>query len=165
MWNTNLPGSVSEPRSSNPFTGANATVESLDDLSPTDIAAMPIAVLAQLDAELSELEQKVKHRRCVLKNGLVEKYKDYTSPWRTTNIPDGEFSVKITTPKRVDWDQAKLAELWKSIGETANQYIKIKYDVSENAFKSWPEVIQKAFEPARMIRPGATTITIAGDKK
>ena len=49
------------------------------------------------------------------------------------------------------------------IGKTtmaAGEYIKIKYDVSESAYKAWPEVIRKEFEPARTVKPGATTVTI-----
>ena len=140
------------------MTGSNITVETLDALTPSDIGDIGIDVIAQLDAELDLMERALKRRRAALRAGILQKYGPCQIGTKTTH--DGEYVVKICAPKRVDWDQAALAALWKSIGETAGEYIKIKYDVSEAAYKAWPEVIRKEFEPARTVKPGATTVTI-----
>ncbi len=136
----------------------NTTVETLDAMTPTDVAELTIDTLALLNADLDRIEAAAKRRRAVLRAGILQKYGPCQIGTKTTH--DGEYVVKICAPKRVDWDQTALAALWKTIGETAAEYIKIKYDVSESAYKAWPEIIRKEFEPARTVKPGATTVTI-----
>ena len=142
----------------NGMAGSNITVETLDALTPSDIGEIGIEIIAQLDAELDLMERTLKRRRAALRSGILQKYGPCQIGTKTTH--DGEYVVKICAPKRVDWDQSALASLWKTIGDTAAEYIKIKYDVSEAAYKSWPKVIRKEFEPARTVKPGATTVTI-----
>ena len=137
---------------------SNMTIDAIDALEPADIASLSIGVLAQLDADLDRAEDSLKRRRAALKAGLLRKYGAVQVGTKTTR--DGAYSIKVTAAKRVEWDQSALAALWKSIGETAGEYIRVKYEVSENAYKSWPEVIRKEFEPARTVKPGATTVTI-----
>ena len=140
------------------MTGSNITVETLDALTPSDIGDIGIDIIAQLDAELDLMERTLKRRRAALRSGILQKYGPCQIGTKTTH--DGEYVVKICAPKRVDWDQSALASLWKTIGDTAAEYIKIKYDVSEAAYKAWPEVIRKEFEPARTVKPGAVMVTI-----
>lgn len=140
------------------MTGSNITVETLDALTPSDIGEIGVEIIAQLDAELDLMERTLKRRRAALRAGILQKYGPCQIGTKTTH--DGEYVVKICAPKRVDWDQSALASLWKTIGDTAAEYIKIKYDVSESAYKAWPEVIRKEFEPARTVKPGAPTVTI-----
>ena len=140
------------------MTGSNITVETLDALTPSDIGEIGIEIIAQLDAELSLAEQVLKRRRETLRAGILQKYGPCQLGTKTAH--DGEYVVKICAPKRVDWDQTALAALWKTIGETAAEYIKIKYDVSESAYKAWPEVIRKEFEPARTVKAGAAVVSI-----
>lgn len=71
--------------------------------------------------------------------------------------------IKVTFLKRVKWDQDKLKKLWNDIeasGEKPDEYIKIKYDVSENAYKSWPSSISSAFDPARTVEVSKPTLKI-----
>ena len=136
----------------------NTTAETLDDLSENDVAKIPIEVLARIDAELEEADKQNRRRRIVLKRAFAVKYNVRTLGTITTH--DGNYVVKITTPKRVDWDQKALATLWNSIGATASEYISVTYGVSEAAYKAWPECIRKEFECARTVKPGAPTIAI-----
>lgn len=80
----------------------------------------------------------------------------------TITIKLDDFDVKYNVTKRVKWDQEKLEQLHNEIGkhEDPKQYMKVKYDVSETAYKSWPDDIRKAFEPARTLEPGGGKLTI-----
>lgn len=81
----------------------------------------------------------------------------------TVHIERDGIRLKVTTPKRVDWDGEKLAELYKSIGaagDNPNEYIKIEYSVSEAAYNNWPSNIAEAFEPARTVKPGKMKIEV-----
>lgn len=75
-------------------------------------------------------------------------------PFGTVTIDDIEFNI----PKRVKWNQDGLAKMYKQIGRDADQYIKVKYEVSESKFKSWPEAWRKDFAPYREVVEGAITV-------
>jgi hypothetical protein len=58
-------------------------------------------------------------------------------------------------PKKVDWDQTRLAALSEQIragGEDPGQYVEVSFKVSERAYTAWPDRIRTAFEPARTVR-------------
>ena len=60
-------------------------------------------------------------------------------------------------PKRIDWDQAKLAQIAANIasaGEDPAEFIDTKLLVSERKYGALPESWRKGFEPARTVRTG-----------
>lgn len=81
----------------------------------------------------------------------------------TATIETDAFKVKVVIAKKVEYDQAKLASLFDQIKESGDnplEYLKVKYDVSETAYKNWPSGIRAAFEPARTVEPSKPKITI-----
>lgn len=116
--------------------------------------------LRHAENELREAQLLVRN----LKAEIIEENKDEiakalrakTEPFGTVKVGDIKFNV----PKQVSWNQAKLEQLYKDIGETASQYIKVKYDVSESAYKAWPEVIKAEFEGARTTKTGSITFEV-----
>jgi hypothetical protein len=78
----------------------------------------------------------------------------------TVRFQDGAVEVVVDLPKRVDWDQPRLASLAEQIragGEEPGQYVEITFKVSERAYTAWPDRIRAAFEPARTVRTGKPT--------
>ena len=78
--------------------------------------------------------------------------KDYNCG--TANVETPEFKVKCVVTKKVKWDEKQLAgiyEVIKASGENPSDYIKLSYDVSETAYKNWPEKISSVFQPARTV--------------
>ena len=74
------------------------------------------------------------------------------------------MEIAVDLPKRVDWDQTRLAALSEQIragGEDPSQYVEISFKVSERAYTAWPERIRAAFEPARTVRTGRATYRLA----
>lgn len=60
-------------------------------------------------------------------------------------------------PKRIDWDQAMLAQIAENIaaaGEDSAEFIETTLKVSERKYAALPESWHKGFEPARTVRTG-----------
>ena len=60
-------------------------------------------------------------------------------------------------PKRVDWDQEKLAAIVERIraaGDEPAEYVESSFKVAERSYAAWPTAIREGFEPARTVRPG-----------
>lgn len=89
---------------------------------------------------------------------LEQLYKAKDEPFGAVNIVDGDVTLTFTTPKKVEWDQVALGNLYKEIGDTASEYMDTVYKVKEAAFKNWPSSIQDAFIPARTVSTGAMTM-------
>ena len=70
----------------------------------------------------------------------------------TVRFDDGPVTVVADLPKRVEWDQSRLAELADRIragGENPGDYVEVSFKVAERAHAAWPERIRTVFETAR----------------
>ena len=84
----------------------------------------------------------------------------------TVRFADGSVTVVADLPKKVEWDQAKLAALVETIraeGENPTDYVEITFGVSERAYGAWPESIRRAFTPARTLKTGKQTFRLLRD--
>ena len=82
---------------------------------------------------------------------------------RAARLADGDFSVVADLPKRVEWDQARLAAMVERIraaGEDPAEYVETSFKVAERSYAAWPEAIRQGFEPARTVRTGTLKIAI-----
>jgi len=82
----------------------------------------------------------------------------------TVRFVDNEFTIIADLPKRVKWDQGKLAHAVEIIrtswGDNPADYVKTKLDVSEAAFANWPRPVRELFIPARTVETGRPTYRI-----
>ena len=72
-------------------------------------------------------------------------------------LGDGLFVIVADVPKRIDWDQDKLAAIVGRIrqsGDDPAEYVRTTYEVSERAYGAWPSPIRRLFEPARTLKLG-----------
>jgi hypothetical protein len=140
----------------------------LDDL-PTmpvgDIAALPGDQLALLKHDADERLRSAKILCDWLDGAIALKYGDQAQDARraegkdtgTVRLQDGPVTVVADLPKRVDWDQATLANLVERIradGADPAKYVDIALSVSERKYTAWPTDIRQEFEPARTVRTG-----------
>lgn len=96
------------------------------------------------------------------KDAINDAYSEKGSPYGTVHVN----GLTINTPKKVTWDQGKLADMYDKIklgNENPGDYIKVSYDVSETKYNAWPESIRAAFDEARTVQPGKVTIKL-GDE-
>jgi hypothetical protein len=80
------------------------------------------------------------------------------------HFTDGRVEITADLPKKVEWDQAKLAEISQRIaasGEKPTQYIEVSYRVSESKFNAWPDTIKNSFLPARTLKTGKAGFRLA----
>lgn len=129
----------------------------IDDISNLDLDELRVR-LNHATAEkksYAAYEQKIKEEVIRRYNErLAAELRGKDEPFGTIKL-DG---IKFTVPKKVDWDQSALANLYTEIGDTAHEYMDVSYKVKEAAFKNWPSSIQDAFIPARTVRPGTINI-------
>ena len=77
---------------------------------------------------------------------------------------DGDVQITADLPKRVEWHQAKLADIVRRIaasGDDPAQFVEISYRVSETKFNAWPPSLRSAFVPARTLQTGKPTFRLA----
>jgi hypothetical protein len=82
----------------------------------------------------------------------------------TVPFDDGDVRITAELPKKVGWDQLRLAEIARRIsasGDDPKQYLEITYRVDENKFKTWPETIKSPFEAARTVKTGKPCYRLA----
>lgn len=152
------------------------TPADLAALTPAQIAAFPAAELAALAADLGDAMKSLKASSDALNAGLVARYADRSKQARareqkdtgTVRFDDGDFVIVADIAKKVDWDQAKLEAMWKRIaatGENPLDYLTIEYAMKEAKYANLPEAQQKAFQPARTVKPGKETFKIERRKE
>lgn len=149
-------------------------------LTPDQVLATPAGELAALQSDalfqlkndaadlLSVARAIVEH----LERALELKYADRAHALRlaagkdtgVVHFDDGRVRVTADLPKRVEWDQKRLAEIVRRIaesGEDPAEYVETAYRVSETKFNAWPETLKNAFAQARTVKPGKQGFRLA----
>lgn len=134
-----------------------ATWADVEHWQIADLAALPVDVLATLDDEIKQMEARAKACKAMLGAVVQAKY-EFTgrNETGTHRVNDGAIDVVINVPKRVEWDQSKLADLY--FGDAGPEMVDLKYSVSETKYNAWPADWQAAFTPARTVKPGSPSI-------
>ena len=151
------------------------TLEALQRLPASELAALPADELARLQKEADDSLRKAKLTVAWLDGALTKKYADRARAARADDdkdfgvarFRDGDVTVIAELPKRVEWDQHELGQLVERIkaeGEDPRDYVEVSLRVSERKYAAWPPHIRKVFEPARTVRTGKELFQlIAGD--
>ncbi len=144
----------------------------LPDLSVAQIVALPHQRLQELDVALADLAAWVKQSRERLnaaldsrygtlgRSALVESGRDFG----VSHLTDGPLKVTFELPKRVSWDQKRLAEIAERIvgaGERIQDYMDVDLSVSESRFNNWPPALKEQFAAARTTKPGKASFSLA----
>lgn len=126
-----------------------------------------IALLEKTDAHLEELKafrKKVEDDILAMNaDAICEQLsgKDYGAGTATINTPN--YKLKVVIGKKVTWEQGGLASIESDLvakGQNPREYIKVKYDVSESAYKGWPESLKSMFKDARTVEPSKPKLEI-----
>lgn len=140
----------------------------LNDLRGMQIGAIAVLSGEELAPLRLEAEDQLRTAKGLcdwLDGAIALKYGDRANAARnadgkdtgTIRFADGAVTVVAELPKRVDWDQAKLASLVERIkadGDDPTEYVDISFDVAERKYSAWPAHICMAFEGARTVRTG-----------
>jgi hypothetical protein len=153
----------------------NLTIAWLDEASPSEVAALGPGELQALATQVDEAAEALKRRKDVLETGLGLRYvdrarqrlnaegKDTGTAW----LEDDGFEIVVEVPKRVDWNQEKLAAAYQKIpADERDQYVRVTYAIDERKFAAWPEALQAFFRDARTVKTGKPRFRlIAADER
>jgi hypothetical protein len=132
----------------------------LDRLALGDIAALPPEMLLALQDEAAAETARVKRLRDRLEAAIAKRYEAAAAAERaaqgktsgTVRIEDEGVVVVAELPKKVMWDQdrlAAMAERIRAAGDDPNEYLEITYRVPERRYSAWPEAMREGFAAAR----------------
>ena len=152
----------------------------MNQLTPHQVLAMPAGDLAlqtseslfQLKNDAADLQALAKAVVDHLDRALDLKYSKQAHALRlaagkdtgVVHFEDGHVQVTADLPKKVEWDQKKLADLVRRMtanGDNPAEYVEISYRVSETKFNAWPETLKSAFAPARTLKTGKPGFRLA----
>lgn len=147
------------------------SIDQLINLPAGEIAQLPVELLAALQREIDAAAKQMKAVTARFSTALEVRYAARAAEARracgkdtgTVRIVDGDFTVVADLPKRVEWDQAKLAAMVERIraaGEDPAEYVEISFKVPERAYAAWPEAIRQGFEPARTVKTGTLKVDL-----
>jgi len=136
-----------------------------------ELAQRPAEALHRLQLDAGDLLAAVKAVVEHIDRAVDLKYADRARQLRlaagkdtgVVHFDDGTVRVTADLPKRVDWDQAKLADIARRIaasGDDPSEFLEISYRVSETKFNAWPESLKSAFVPARTVKTGKAKLTL-----
>lgn len=147
------------------------SVDDMLNMSTSDLAQMPVELLAALQAELDHASKQLKAATARFSAALEVRYATRAAEARracgkdtgTVRLADGDYTVVADLPKRVDWDQDKLAQIARNVadsGEDPAEFIDTKLTVSERKYGALPGARRDGFEPARTVKVGALKVTL-----
>jgi hypothetical protein len=136
-----------------------------------ELAQMPVELLAALQGELDHASRQLKAATARFSTALEVRYATRATEARracgkdtgTVRLADGNYTIVADLPKRVDWDQEKLAQIAANIagsGEDPAEFIDTKLTVSERKYGALPEAWRKGFEPARTVGFGKASFKL-----
>ena len=141
------------------------------NLPTGELALLPVELLAALQAELDHAGKQLKAATARFSTALEVRYATRAAEARracgkdtgTVRLVDGDYAVVADLPKRVDWDQEKLAQIARNIaesGEDPAEFIDTRLSVSERKYGALPEAWRKGFEPARTVGFGKASFKL-----
>ncbi len=80
------------------------------------------------------------------------------------HFDDGCVRITADLPKKVEWDQARLADITRRIaanGDDPSEYVDVSYRISETKFNAWPEAFKAPFITARTVKTGKPSFRLA----
>jgi disulfide oxidoreductase YuzD len=148
------------------------TLDDLRNMQIGEIVALSAEQLALLQDAANEVLRSAKTTSDWLEGAITLKYTDRAVMARmeaskdtgTVRFDDGAVTVIADLPKRVDWDQDKLAALVERIraeGDDPAEYVDVAIKVPERKFAAWPSHIRSDFEDARTVRTGKPSFRLS----
>ena len=154
-----------------PFPENTPGIDELINLPAGEMAALPVELLAELQGALDHAARHLKAASARFNTALEVRYAARAAEARreagkdtgTVRLVDGAFTVIADLPKRVEWDQERLAQIAASItaaGEDPAEFIDTALKVSERKYAALPEAWRKGVEPARTVKTGALKVVL-----
>jgi len=123
--------------------------------------------LTAIHNEMDALKKREAEIKNTVANAFAEEFQQKLitkpEPYGKVTVHLDNFQLQYDVTKVVIWDQEKLRSIYKMIadsGDNPEEFIKVKYDVSETAYKAWPQDIKDVFAEARTVKPGSAKVSL-----
>ncbi|ARJ70364.1 hypothetical protein [Paracoccus contaminans] len=134
--------------------------DDLERFALGDIAALPPDMLLDLQTTSHTETARVKRLRDRLEAGIAQRYEAAAATERaaqgktsgTVRVEDEGVVIVADLPKKVSWDQDRLAvmaERIRAAGDDPTEYLEIAYRVPELRYGAWPAAMREGFADAR----------------
>jgi hypothetical protein len=154
-----------------PYPDNTPSVDEMLNLPIGELAQMPVELLSSLQGDLSHASKQLKAATARFNAALDMRYATRATEARravgkdtgTVRLADGDFTVVADLPKRITWDQERLALIATNIaaaGDDPAEFIENTLKVSERKYSALPESWRKGFEPARKVGSGKPTFRL-----
>lgn len=148
----------------------------LRDMTAEQAASLPIDQIAMLLEDIDAEKASLKTCDDLIYGAMMFRFADRAALAReakgtntgTITLAEGEYDIRADLPKRVEWDQGKLAhaiEAIRSWGEDPTKYVSIEIKVAESRYNAWPTPIRSLFEPARTVGTGRPIFKVERAKR
>lgn len=152
------------------------TLAQLREMPIDGVATLPVEHLVMLLEDVAEAKRDAALLDSRLSDAMALRYADKAAAARkakgrtdgSITIADGDYAVTCDLPRRVEWDQDRLAaavDVVRKWGENPTEYVKSILSVPEAKFNAWPQTIRDVFAPARTVGHGKASYKLAPAKK
>lgn len=147
------------------------TLSQLREMDAAQASRLPVDHLAMLLDDVGALRADAKRFGDLLHDALHQRFSDAASAARRAEgkdtgrvrLAEDGFAVIADCPKKVEWDQPRLAAAVATIvawGEDPADYVTTEIRVPEARFTAWPPRIRDVFAPARTVATGRPSYTL-----
>jgi len=119
------------------------------------------------DAQIAPLQEQISNINVDIDHIIAPKLIDIRSlqkkEFGAVNITFDGYKITSTIPKKVEWDQEKLGNLFEAImqaGDKPSNYMKMELKVAEKEYNAFVPEVKAMFAEARTVKPGKPTVNI-----
>lgn len=124
-----------------------------------------LAQRSELEAQMAVLQECIQSINIDIEHILAEQLagirKLQGKEFGTVNLINDGYKVTETIPKKIEWNQEKMNELFDRIaaaGDDPRAYMHIKLEVSEKSFGEFVPAVQSMFSDCRSVKPGKPSL-------
>lgn len=122
------------------------------------VKAIHDAQIAPLQEQISAINIDIEH---VISPKLVDVRSLQKKEFGAVNITMDGFKITETVPKKVEWDQSKLLDLFDAIitaGDKPSNYMKMELKVAEKDYDKMIPEVKAMFADCRTVKPGRPSV-------
>lgn len=115
----------------------------------------------ELEERMKSLQEEMQAVNIDIEHTLAQRLHDARQimgkEYGVVNLVFEGFKVTETVPKKVEWDQQKMNDLFDAIataGDDPRAYMKMKLEVAEEAYAEFVPEVQAMFRDCRTVKPG-----------
>ena len=144
------------------------TLNDVQHMTPEQVADLPLSQIQALMSDLSDEKARIGSIDAIIHAAMEDRFglrARAEIQTGTVRVDDEDgLAVKVDIPKRVEWDQKQLelvaSDIRNTWGEDPEDYMRVKRDVTETAYKNWPQALKRIVEPARTVKAGKPKFSI-----